>query len=182
MNYSKAFNFRNCLFNKFILFSNLQRPPGAGMLPSRPVPMSTSTPRPSRMFGGVSGMARLNHRLPGAVEQVMPFTPGSSFTLDDGQEYELIGEVEPGQEFVEMKPAINQAGGQQQQYEIIEVDDETLARLASSGKSQVVMLPDSAAGLMGGGGLQFPTKIDANDPNLSQILKAINTSHGFKVS
>lgn len=113
----------------------------------------------------------------------MPFTPGSSFTLDDGQEYELIGEVEPGQhEFVEMKA--NPTAGNQQQYEIIEVDDETLARLAGS-KNQVVMLPESTSAggsIVTSSGFPITTRIDANDPNLSQILKAINTSHGFKVS
>ncbi|ODM91712.1 hypothetical protein Ocin01_14969, partial [Orchesella cincta] len=87
-----------------------------------------------------------------------------SFT-DDGQEYELIAEVEPGStELVEMKPNPNQ-------YEIIEVDDETLAKLASS-RNQVVMLPEAASSSSS----NIVTRIDANDPNLSQILKAINTS------
>lgn len=149
----------------------MQRPSG-GLLP-RPTP-STSTPRPSTrvMPIGTSSLMKMDRKLSTHVEHILPFTPGSSITLDDGQEYELIGEVEPGPEFVEMKPTVQQ----QQQFEIIEVDDETLARLTTS-KNQVVVLPESANASI----LPVTTRIDANDPNLSQILKAINTSHGFKV-
>lgn len=135
--------------------------------------------------GSTSNLLKVQQERKQSLEQIsVPFTPGSSFTLDDGQEYELIGEVEPGpHEFVEMKatPAATQ---QQQQFEIIEVDDETLARLAGS-KNQVVMLPESTtagSSIVTSSGFPITTRIDANDPNLSQILKAINTSHGFKVS
>lgn len=128
------------------------------------LPRATSTPstyRPARMLP-----SKLERKLPLPMEHIS-FSTGSSFTFDDGQEYEVIGEVDSAAtEIVEMKPATNQ------QYEIIEVDDETLAKLASS-KNPVVVLPDAAA-------TNQVTRIDANDPNLSQFLKAINTSHGFR--
>lgn len=117
---------------------------------------------------------KVERKLPVQLEHILPFSAGSSFTLDDGQEYELIGEVDAsGTQLVEMKPT------PAPQYEIIEVDDETLEKLASS-KNPVVVLPESSSPA-NSSNLQV-TRIDANDPNLSQILKAINTSHGFKLT
>jgi len=142
-------------------------------LPRPPSMTSTSTPKSSRVTPSTSSMAKVAQKRPLQMQQILPFSAGSSFTLDDGQEYELIGEVDPaGNEIVEMKPTPSQP-----QYEIIEVDDETLAKLTSA-KNSVVVLPEGAASSSNLHG----TRIDANDPNLSQILKAINTSHGYRMN
>ncbi|CAL8143954.1 unnamed protein product [Orchesella dallaii] len=149
----------------------LSKPSLPGSTGARPLTSSLPTPRPRIMPGTSSGMVKVERKHPIHMEHILPFTPGSSFSFEDGQEYELIGEVDAGStEVVEVKPNPNQ-------YEIIEVDDETLAKLASS-KNQVVLLPEVTSSPSN---MQV-TRIDANDPNLSQILKAINTSHGFKVT
>jgi len=96
----------------------------------------------------------------------------ADFTLAEGQEYELIGEVDPNDvQVVEMiKERPNSP-----QIEIIEVDDHTLAQLAAQNMGGM-FLQDS-------GQIHVNmSEIDVNNPSMGQLLKVIGghgQSHGF---
>lgn len=83
----------------------------------------------------------------------------TSFSLGDGQTYEILGEV-GSSEMVQ--------GTKGEAIEIIEVDDETMAKLTAQNSG--MMFQNSASG-----SIQVAT-LDPSDPNISQILKAINPS------
>lgn len=83
-------------------------------------------------------------------------TSSTSFSLGDGQTYEILGEV--GGSEVTKGEAI----------EIIEVDDETMAKLTAQNSGMIFQNSTPGA-------IQVST-LDPSDPNISQILKAINPS------
>jgi len=97
---------------------------------------------------------------------VVPMTSSSSmsasgtpttFSLEDGQTYEIVGEV--GTEDVVQ-------GAKGEAIEIIEVDEETMARLTAQNAGMTFQNSGTS-------GIQIAT-LDPSDPNINQILKAIN--------
>jgi hypothetical protein len=80
----------------------------------------------------------------------------TSFSLADGQTYEILGEV-GGSEVVQ--------GSKGEAIEIIEVDDETMAKLTAQNSG---MFQNSTPGSI--------QMLDTSDPSISQLLKAINPS------
>jgi hypothetical protein len=93
----------------------------------------------------------------------------SNFSMLDGQEYEVIGEVEGpiGNEVVQMVDMAK--SNKNEGIEIIEVDDETMAKLTASNPGLFFQNPAP------GGQIQVAT-LDPSDPNISHILKNMNAS------
>jgi len=90
----------------------------------------------------------------------------NSFALSEGQTYEIVGEV-GSNNVVEM---VDKGGNlKNEAIEIIEVDDETMAKLTAQNAG--MFFQNTASG----SGIQVAT-LDASDPGISQILKSINPS------
>lgn len=96
----------------------------------------------------------------------------TNFAMSDGQEYELIGEV-GGNAMVQVLEMNKDAKHQNEGIEIIEVDDETMAKITAQNAGMFYQSSGS------GGAIQV---LDASDPNISQILKAMNSSQEFKAA
>jgi len=95
-------------------------------------------------------------------------TTNTNFSVLDGQEYEVIGEVEGpiGNEVVQMVD-MAKSNNKQDGIEIIEVDDETMAKLTASNPGLFFQNQTQ------GGPIQV-TALDPSDPNLSHILTNMN--------
>jgi len=93
----------------------------------------------------------------------------TNFKLSDGQEYELIGEVE-GNEVVQVLEMSKDS--KNESIEIIEVDDETMAKITAHNSG--VFFQNSESGAV------QVASLDPSDPKISQILQTMNTSQAFK--
>ncbi len=90
------------------------------------------------------------------------------FTLADGQEYELIGEAETTGPT--RTGTFQQFGNET--YEIVEVDDQTMAQFAAQNGGMFV--PDSS-------NIQV-TQIDPNDPNMQHFIKVLTPGEYYEAT
>ncbi|XP_021949859.1 uncharacterized protein LOC110847259 [Folsomia candida] len=160
---------------------SLNKKPGPGGAPI--VPTQPQAPKPPvarlddnrSLFASKPFLNRFNRNIPakpstttftqrtmvpmGSSASASMSNSTTSFSLGDGQTYEILGEV-GSSEMVQ--------GTKGEAIEIIEVDDETMAKLTAQNSG--MMFQNSASG-----SIQVAT-LDPSDPNISQILKAINPS------